>query len=480
MNTARTRRHPLFYQITRDLERGGLVPASGRLLVAVSGGPDSVCLLAVLDELRRSQRCPGLVLHVAHMNYGLRGRESDDDEAFVQQLAGDLGIPVSCERAELPRARGESLQAKARQLRYEFFDRVCQRHQLSAIATGHTAEDQAETVLMWLLRGSGTKGLAGIPILREDRILRPLLHARRADILEYLALHHLPYREDRSNSARVYQRNRVRHDLLPHLRIFNPQIVNTLAQTAEILSQDAALLEGLERERWPTVVRESGPDRVALDVEALRSCSLGLQRRLIRRAWTLLNDQGRGLGFRHLRDIVDTLLSPHASGCVHVPANGRVRRQGPLLIVESARAPGDRPAWWASGVPLAVPGEVVLDQHRRIAASLVSENGGSPQTHVAERATCMIDLDRAGTPLIVRAWQPGDWFCPIGMSGRRKKLQDFFVDHKILREQRAQVPLVTGPTGILWVVGYRGDERVRPQRGSVRVAALWLKEGAAS
>src|SRR5207245_2192458 len=207
-----------------------LLRPDDRWPVAVSGRTDSVCVVLVLHELRQRGVLPGLDLHVAHVNYGLRGEESEKDEAYVRDLGNTLSLPVHVERAHLVPRSGQALQSQARDARYAFFTRVRREHGLTAVATGHTADDQAETILMWLLRGSGTSGLAGIPAQRGDGVIRPLLGVTREQVLDYLASRGVAYRTDSSNATRVYRRNRIRHEIVPLLRTFNPRIVQGLAR----------------------------------------------------------------------------------------------------------------------------------------------------------------------------------------------------------------------------------------------------------
>src|SRR6058998_2550256 len=216
--------HPVFRQVVAAVRQKKLLRPDDRVLVAVSGGPDSVCLVLVLHELRQRGVLPGLDLHVAHVNYSLRGEESEKDEAYVRDLGNQLSLPVHVERAHLVPRSGRALQSQARDARYAFFTRVRREYGLTAVATGHTADDQAETILMWLLRGSGTSGLAGIPVQRGDGIIRPLLGVTRAQVLDYLASRGIVYRTDASNATRVYRRNQIRHEIMPLLRTFNPRI----------------------------------------------------------------------------------------------------------------------------------------------------------------------------------------------------------------------------------------------------------------
>jgi tRNA(Ile)-lysidine synthase len=469
------RRRGLFSRVFLEVRREGLIPAHTGLLVALSGGPDSVALLAVLRDLAESGRVPGLRLHAAHVNYGLRGAESDEDEAFVAELGRQFGVPVHVERAELGHLRGASLQAQARKWRYNFFDQVCRAHGLSAIATGHTADDHAETILMWLIRGCGSKGLAGIPRMREGRIIRPLLHINRQEILDYLSSCRLTYRSDSSNAKKTYQRNRIRHDLLPIVRAFNPRVIQALARTAEILTQDEALLEKMEQTQWSAMVIESGPGRLVLDCAALATSPLGLQRRLVRRAWQAIRGTAAGLTFRHVTSVLHLVVRT-GDGSLDLPDGLCAVRRGDHLIVESDRR-GIRYAGphWVDGMRLAIPGSVALDQGCRLCAEVLSRDEAE-ECLSDDRSSFTLDADEVQDALIVRRRRPGDWFCPIGMGGRRKKLQDFFVDQKVARHRRDQVPLVLAPGGIVWVGGYRGDERFRPQSRTSRRVRLSLVE----
>jgi len=472
MKSMTAHRHPLFHRIALAVQRRSLILPRTGLLVAVSGGPDSVCLLTVLNELRTSRRVPELTLHIAHVNYGLRGAESDQDEEFVRELGLQFGLPVHCERVRLRHGTGISLQSEARAARYTFFEQLCGRHGLAAVATGHTADDQAETLLLWLLRGSGLQGLAGIPMMREGRVIRPLLHERRATLLDYLAARGLTYRTDSSNMKSLYQRNRIRHELLPQLHGYNPRVVETLARTSEILAEDAALLDEIERDRWSRVAVQSVVGRVVLDCEQLAAFPLSLQRRLIRRAWATLHGTSTGLTWRHVTTVLQKILAGKTDSRLHLPGGVHVSRKGGQMIVEDSRSRACQEVIpWSAGMVLPVPGEVVLGDGRRMCAELVAREAVSIPRRQTDPWRFEIDAAQAET-LIVRSWRPGDWFCPTGMGGRRKKLQDFFVDQKVQRESRHCVPLVVAPAGIVWVVGYRGDERFQLRSESLSRVVL--------
>jgi tRNA(Ile)-lysidine synthase len=466
--------HPVFRQVAATVRQKKLLRPDDRVLVAVSGGPDSVCLVMVLYEMQQRGVLPGLDLHVAHVNYGLRGAESEKDEAYVRVLGKTLNLPAHVERVHLVPRLGQTVQSQARDSRYAFFARMRRECGLTAVATGHTADDQAETVLLWLLRGSGTRGLAGIPVQRGDGIIRPLLDVTREQVLDYLASRGIDYRTDASNAMRIYRRNRIRHEIVPLLRTFNPRIVQGLARAAEILAAEAALLDDLERERWKAVVKDIAPGRVVLQGERLAQEPLGLQRRLIRRALSVVHGSAAGLTFRHVSDILARVVGAGYSRKLDLPGGIVVERDGALVTVGRSGVEGQASAGanWATGVPLLIPGAVQLGEE---GPHLLAVEGCGPVKGRADgRSVLVVDAARLGGPLTVRNWRRGDWFCPSGLQGHRKKLQDFFVDQKVPRTRRAEVPLAVAPAGIVWVVGYRGDERFLAGQATTRVVTLKL------
>ena len=466
--------HRVLRQVVEVVRRKRLIRPSDRVLVAVSGGPDSVCLLLVLHEMRERGLLPGLELHIAHVNYRLRGEESEKDETFVRELGATLGVPVSCERVRLVADPGQTLQEAAREARYAYFARLRRELSLTSVATGHTADDQAETVLLWLLRGAGTGGLAGMPVTREGGIIRPLLGVTREQVVSYLASRGATYRSDATNATSVYRRNRIRHEVLPLLRSFNPRIVEGLAREAEILAADASILDEVERERWKVIAKEVSPGRVVIDNDRLVAQPVGLQRRLLRRALALVRGKSAGLTFRHVNDIVDRVVGGSQGAGLNLPGCVRVERDGDLLTV--VYSPGKKTACseteWMAGIPLPIPGEVRLGQEGR--RLLTVEGADRPLSRETGGSVFVADADRLEGPLTVRSWKRGDWFCPSGMGGHRKKLQDFFVDEKIRRSRREVIPLVVAPTGIVWVAGYRGDERFAAGAKTTRFVTLSL------
>lgn len=327
---------------------------------------------------------------------------------------------------------------------------------MTAVATGHTADDQAETVLLWLMRGAGTNGLTGIPVKRGGDIIRPLLGVTRQRVLEYLAFRGMSYRSDSSNGTLVYRRNRIRQEVLPSLRSLNPRIVEVLARGADILAGDAAALNEIEQGRWGTIAKDASAGLVVLDGDRLAAEPLGLQRRLVRRALAAALGGPAGLTFRHVSDILERVVAGVHGAGLNLPGGLRVQRDHARIVMEYGErsSGGSSLSELAPDMPLPVPGEIRIGHGGR---RLLATGGvhGSPDG----RTAFVVDGARLGGLLSVRSWRRGDWFCPFGMRGRRKKLQDFFVDRKVDRKMRGGIPLVVSPSGIVWVAGYRGDER---------------------
>ncbi len=484
-----------------------MIPESGRVLLALSGGPDSIALTLLLHELERSGSFT--LAGVAHLNHGVRA-EADADEAFCRDLAGQLGIEFRSERVDVPavaKAEARSIEDAGRRARYAFLERVRVELGADVIATGHTQNDQAETFLLRLIRGAGPRGLGGVyPV--TGVVIRPLLDVRREDLLEWLASRSQPYCNDVTNGDVGIPRNRVRHELLPLLeRRFSPGIVEVLAREAEIARADHEYLENVAIEYADLIVlRNSGGERtplsslpspadivaVELDAAGVAALPLAVAARLARLALAVLAPD-RFVSSEH----VEAVLSLASGEAVSVSLPGQqASRRGSVIVLEPAfarsasarsrRSLGGggreplRPFENSFDVSLSIPGEVVLaPQGWAISAHL--QTGGLPGLPSnRDRGALSVEL-QAGTldePLAVRSRRPGDWLRPAGLGGRRKKLQDLLVDRKIPRETRDFLPLVVDGQGrIVWVVGLAVAEDFRvtePSQGVILLKARRL------
>lgn len=460
--TRKSIRHKLERHVAASARTHHLFAEGDHVLVAVSGGPDSVALLSVLSSLVRLQR---LTLSALHVNYGLRGEESEEDARFVSRLCAELGVPLTCERVDLsrfPGGRGMSLQARAREARYAALQRTAAALGVSKIALGHTADDQAETMLMWMLRGAGTAGLGGIRPLRDAVYVRPLLDVGRAGVLAYLKAKGLSFRTDSSNAKPLYLRNRIRHELLPLLKQFNPAVVDALTRQADILRDEDACLDRLVSD-WVMRHAQTAEDRsLAVPRAELLALPVALQRRVIRRLMQQAAGGPHGPSFGAAEAVLEKVVRGR-SGSSLALRGARVVREYQHVRFFSGRSTGRQQGGGASvpaaSVPAEIPSAVIWPPTGQVIRLRVA--GAEDERASAGRQVAWFDADRFTPRLEIRSWQAGDVFHPHGMAGRRKKLQDYFSDIKLPRERRARVPVLAAPEGILWVVGYRTDHRFR-------------------
>ncbi|HSB77576.1 MAG TPA: tRNA lysidine(34) synthetase TilS [Candidatus Methylomirabilis sp.] len=467
----------LLNHLEQGLRAGGMVRGT-RAVVAVSGGVDSMVLL---DALVRLQSRLGLRLHVVHVHHGLRGKAADQDAGFVVAEAVRRGVGVSVARLEpAERSRGISVQVWARHARYASLEAVRHRVKAAWILTAHTLDDQAETVLLNLLRGTGPRGLAGIPASR-DRILRPLLGVSRAEVETYAAARQVVFREDASNASDTYRRNRIRHHLLPLLaKEYNPRIARSLAALASLVREDEAALAAMAGALLAAGARTVGRG-VRLDIARFGSAPPAVARRALQEAFHLASQEAHGLTRRHLEALLGLLTRDAA---VQLPGGLVATRTGdaveivPRPVSDGVRSRRAASAWNAFPEVSVRPGRWVRwdplgcrVRVRRVTASAV------PSASRGGRQEILSPAVLAGC-LSLRAWQPGDRFRPLGLRGQ-KKLQDFFVDAKVPRGQRARIPLLLADGRIAWVVGQRVAEDFRwAGRGTACLAEVEFQEDA--
>ena len=449
-------------QVVDAARRCGLA-AGDLLVVAVSGGPDS---LAMLHALVRTRRETSLRLHAAHLDHSLRGDESRADSAFVSEVCLGLGLDLTSESADTEafrRTHRLSLEDAARRLRYDFLARVAAGLGARAVAVGHTIDDQAETVLMNIVRGAGLTGLRGMSESSSRRIegtdvhlVRPLLAGvSRSDTERYCDALGLEPRHDSSNSSLLMLRNRIRHELMPSLARINPQARDAILRLSESARRDLEYVERAVDDVWACVV-EVRSDRVVVDRPGFALLDAAVGAHLLRRAVGLASDGLSDLGLRHVDEMLDLLSGP-AGRSIDLPGGlvfGIGYRNATLGLAGLDTCPLPR---LDGEVELDVPGETGVGGWRVVAeveAGIADAEAGAVCASISARA--------ASGGLSVRSRRPGDRFQPLGMAGT-KKLQDFMVDCRIDRSWRDRIPLVVGKGGIAWVVGWRIAEWARPR-----------------
>ena len=490
-------------QIAAALRRAAFPPGAA-LIVAASGGPDSTALLRALHRLAPNFR---LRLHVAHLNHDFRGAEADHDAAFVQQLADRLGLPASIDQqdpiAYQKQRRLSSFEQAAREMRYAFLYAVAQSARAPAIALGHTADDQAETVLMHLLRGAGPQGLRGMSQLTPwpwpqphtqpaPQLFRPLLTATKADTAAYCQTLYQPYRQDSGNYMWRFTRNKIRHDLIPNLtRNYNPRIRQALTRLSRAAAADCDYIQTQLNRHWPTIAQET-PHQITFNINALTSLHPALQRQALRRAaLTITADAPDPLRLRetHIESMLDLLHNPQGGRAINLPQGITARRQNNTIqLTRQAAKPSLPPLNGDHPIPIPQnPAETIqtnadgwritiqtIPSNHPVTIQTIPPNppishespyppNPAPPNHPQPPYTAQLDRNALGNAAILRTRRPGDRFQPNGMTGT-KKLQDYFTDAKIPRQQRDHIPLLATPRGIAWIAGHRTAQWATPRK----------------
>src|SRR6266566_3008469 len=442
--------------VTTYIDEHQLLPPSGEVIVAVSGGADSLCLLHLLNQLcGPGKRYPGVSLHAAHLNHRLRGETSDRDAATVASIVESWGLPFTlCEVdvATLAQAERRSLEDAARSARYRFLREVAKGQ---PIAVAHQADDQVETLLLHFLRGSGLTGMVGM-LPRQQDIIRPLLEVRHAQAMAYCQEHGIDPLEDLSNTDPRFLRNRIRHELVPVLESLNPSFNSTLLRNAGVIQVDVEWLEAQIDACWSTVVISEQDEVITLRLDALSSLPLSLQRHLLgyhdrqERMLDLPHELRMMRSFNEVtfeclhgttstRDIA--MLEPQDEKTTLLPIPGRIKVQGTPWIATAELAPAKLMAEVRDALRL----EDWLEVWRLL-----------PSTH----QVVYVDADVAGAYLEVRTRKPGDRIRPLGMQ-HEKKIQDIFVDKHVARSDRGSTPIFFSASHCIWLAGVCLDDRAR-------------------
>ncbi|MGC9467413.1 MAG: tRNA lysidine(34) synthetase TilS [Anaerolineae bacterium] len=474
----------LVREVSAYIERHQLIESGSRIVVGVSGGPDSVTLLHVLHTLAEPRNFD---LHVAHLHHGIRGEEADMDMAFVANLAGQLRLPCTTDEFDVPALAEEeklSLEEAARRARYAFLCHVAQHVGARRIAVGHNADDQAETVLMHLLRGTGPAGLRGmLPAtkLRDYRLIppcerppsdlvvvRPLLSIPRAQIEAYCREEGVATRYDRSNLDTTYFRNKLRHEVLPYLAEINPRISERLRNLAEVVRADYKLLQEFVSVAHDTLLVTSYPDALVFDLARFREQPLAIQRAIIRRSAYKLRRTLRDVDFGHIEQAVDVAQRGQTGAQAVLPHGLELTIGYTTLMIAEAGAlhlPTERPWLEADDViPVAVPGITPLPRGWTLHAKEATHWNLEAIEETPNPLVAWIDAAALGDKPLLRTRQEGDRFRPQGMHGAEVRLSDFLINIKMPRPWRDYLPLLVAKGRILWVTGIRLAEEalIRP------------------
>ncbi len=476
----------IFFQQYR-LETG-----AGPLLVAVSGGADSVCLFHILRELQDKL---GVKLHVVHLDHRLRGQESAEDARFVGEIARRYRIPATIEAREVQEYRSRhrlSLEEAAREVRYRFFAETARSLKAAAVAVGHNADDNIETILMHLIRGTGTRGLRGLsPITRWHParekliIIRPLLEVSRREIEQYCQEHSYETRNDKSNASMEYLRNRVRRELRPLLESYNPQINDALLKLATIAGDELAFLDDQVQQRWNSTVKKQR-DTILLDKKQLLSQPRAIQRHLLRRTLEELLGELKDIETRHIDDMIQLLEKP-AGRKISLPYGLFFSTEyGRYLLGPDPETLCPFPAL-EEETALHIPGTTFFSgwhitaritsvrvpkasQFLKRTKTTIHKRMGIPRAGFS----AYLDFDLSDDSLKVRKAKPGDRFQPFGMA-EEKKVSRFMIDAHIPHSWRQRIPIVVSSGKVAWVTGYRIDDRFKVTEKTRKILKLHFR-----
>ena len=445
------------------------------VLAGVSGGADSLCLMFALAQL-------GFPVIAAHFDHQLRP-DSAADAAVVEREASRLGLAFvsgSADVAAFARQEHLSIEAAARTLRYRFLFAQARGVGAQAVAVGHTADDQVETVLLHFLRGSGLAGLAGMEYRRvlpewdaDIPLVRPLLDFWRVDTEAFCAEHNLHPVTDATNADTAYARNRIRHELIPLLEKYNPQIRRAMWRMARTLAGDAAVIQAVVDAAWETCAHSQGPRFARLRMPELQAQPVGVQRGLVRRAAGEAAPLPDGLDFDAVERALTLVREPAAGVVVELADDLRAWVEGDLLVLarKDAVLPIDDSPQMPIGcdtIELPVPGTVYLPGGWAISAEVKEV----PERVPGDAWLAFLDADALAEPIYLRCARPGERFQPLGMDGRSIKLSDFWTNVRLPRRLRALWPLVTCGDAVVWITGLRIAHPYRVTKATRRVVAL--------
>jgi len=470
----------LLEKVKETINKYSMLSEDDCLLIGLSGGPDSVCLAVILDKLKKDFN---LTLHALYVDHGLRPDEVDKEKEFCRGLCNKLEINFFSESVDVKshvKRKGINIQEAARELRYKAYDNAAARIRATKIALGHNADDQAETLLMSLFRGSGRKGLSGIPPVRNSGyriqgsgfsvkndilIIRPLIEIERSEIEEFLlkdagrsdhtpagaeGCSPLPFVVDSSNLKSDYFRNWVRLNVINELKKKNPALIRNISRTMDIIREEDEYLEIVVTKTLMRLISRKSSSAIELFLSPLQGIERPILRRVLRRAVDATEGL-RGISLAHIEDII-SLIGAGASGDrIHLPGGIRVIREYSILKITSISPVK------IDEYELNPPCDIVI-QEAGIRIKALFENKGEGQD--GSRDSVALDAESMIFPLKVRHRKNGDFFYPQGFGGR-KKLQDYFVDEKISRDKRDSIPVIVSGNDIVWVAGYRADERFK-------------------
>lgn len=459
----------IFEKVLGTINKYNLIEDGDKIVLGLSGGPDSVCLLHILYRLKEKMN---IEVYAAHLNHQIRGLEAQKDALYISQICEDLGITSFVKAINVPeycKEQGVSLEEGARTLRYEMFEEIKQKTKSNKIAIGHNRNDQAETVLMRIMRGTGLQGLRGIEYIRDNKIIRPILDIERSEIEAYCEKYELNPRIDKTNLESIYTRNKIRLELIPYMKDnFNPNVIESIVRMTNSLKSDSDYID-LEAERSFKAVSTLKEDSVEISLPKYSNLHNAIKVRILRSAIKHIIGDTNFVDQKHIEDIIELecesklnkmlnlprgifayrrkniiilttkeIVSEEIDFCYNIPSNGFIKIKELNLVLETQK--------------------MSIDRYKSIKLDKTSKG---------------FDFDKIKGGIVVRSRKQGD---KIKLAGGSKKVKDLFIDLKIPREDRCKVPVITDDEGILCVGDYKTSENYKIDSETKEVLKISFKK----
>jgi len=439
----------------QTIAKYGMLGSDDRVLVGVSGGGDSVSLVLALKEL-------GYKMGIGHLNHGLRGLDSDDDEQFVSELASKLDVPFYSQRISIRPTDG-NLEAAGRTARKAFFSSVCERGSFSKIAVAHTLDDRVETCLLNLFRGAGLEGMVSMAPVSGSTV-RPLIETSHEEAQRFLILSKQPWRSDASNLDPSFARNRLRHEVIPMLeRTFNPRLRETLSRTVDLLRNEDRWMQDLTS-AWVAEHAIHSPRKVSVDAESMRMVPVALARRAIRTILKQLGSELFDITFERIEAVRGLLDTGKGGKTVQIPGRFVAERNFDHLVLRELRDEATE-----FDYTLLIPGSVRISELGKTFRAEVSNRSIVPETSESGDRV-FVDGGRLGPCVKIRSWKPGDYYKPVGWPGG--KLKKLFQRTRIPRSQRSRWPVIVSDSTIVWVASFPVSREFAPSGRSQKIVTL--------
>jgi len=463
----------LIQEVLKTIYKYDMLEKGDHVVIGVSGGPDSICLLHILNYLKSDL---DLSISIAHIEHGFRGQASIDDAQFVKELGNKMGIEVFVQYIDVPKLVEESKESPeevGRDVRYDFYDEILSKTGADKVALGHNLDDQIETILMRILRGTGTRGLGGIPPVRDDIYIRPLIETSREDIMAFLDQGNFQYRIDKTNLEDIYHRNNIRLRLIPYLeKKYNPNLKQTLLRMAQILRQDNLYLDSLSNNEYKELSSKDTKG-IFLKGKAIKCLPYPIKTRVLLMGIEELKGSTRDISFGHVIDIIDLLENGTVGACVMLPEKMIVEKTyNGIYLTYSHRIFNEFTPY---KYKLKIPGRCYIQETgTTLSTQVVSFNDF--KRIGKDESVGQFDFDKIKGDLIVRNRRPGDRFRPLGLAGT-KKLKDFFIDEKIPIQIRDIIPLLISGSDIAWVIGFRISDDFKINEGTRKILLIKEEKG---